>query len=78
VEDIHLLTSSDDRATEVKAFGMSARGNDLRLETRQGGAHERSLHIYVVDNVRQGNLPPSDSLTFTATCWPPTSNGRSH
>ena len=48
---------SDDRVIEVKAFGLSARGNDLWLETRQvDEAHTNGrFHLYVVDNVRQGN-----------------------
>ena len=48
---------SDDRVIEVKAFGLSARGNDLWLETRQvdEASTNGRFHIYVVDNVRQGN-----------------------
>jgi hypothetical protein len=48
---------SDDRAIEVKAFGLSARGNDLWLDTRQVDEARTNgrFHLYVVDNVRQGN-----------------------
>jgi len=48
---------SDDRVIEVKAFGLSARGNDLWLETRQVDEARTNgrFHLYVVDNVRQGN-----------------------
>jgi len=65
---------------EVKAFGLSAHGNDLWLETRQVDVTHTNgrFHLYVVDNVRQGNPPLSDSLTFTATCWPASSNGHGH
>ena len=45
------------RVIEVKAFGLSARGNDLWLETRQFDEARTNgqFHIYVVENVRQGN-----------------------
>ena len=48
---------SDGRVIEVKAFGLSARGNDLWLETRQVDEARTNgqFHIYVVENVRQGN-----------------------
>jgi hypothetical protein len=48
---------SDDRVIEVKAFGLSARGNDLWLESRQVDEARTNgrFHLYVVDNVRQGN-----------------------
>jgi len=48
---------SDNRVIEVKAFGLSARGNDLWLETRQVDEARTNgrFHLYVVDNVRQGN-----------------------
>ena len=43
---------------EVKAYGRSARGSDLWLETRQAEearSNPDGFHVYVVDNVRQGN-----------------------
>jgi hypothetical protein len=48
---------SDDRVIEVKALGLSARGNDLWLETRQVDEARTNgrFHLYAVDNVRQGN-----------------------
>ena len=48
---------SDDRIIEVKAAGGSARGADLWLETRQVDEARRNpnFHLYVVDNVRQGD-----------------------
>jgi hypothetical protein len=61
VEGMHQLTS---RATtgviEVKAFGLSARGNDLWLETRQVDEARTNgrFRLYVVDNVRKGD--PAD------------------
>jgi hypothetical protein len=44
---------------EVKAFGLSARGNELRLATRQVDEARTNgrFHLYVVDNVRRGNPP---------------------
>lgn len=49
---------SDGRVIEVKAVGGSARGQDLPLEARQIDEAESNPNfwIYVVDNVRQGDL----------------------
>jgi len=46
-----------DRVIEVKAYGQSARGQDLWLEPRQKAeaASNPDFWIYVVDNVRQGD-----------------------
>ena len=47
-----------DRLIEVKAYGASARGQDLWLETRQVEAAERDperFHLVIVENVRQGD-----------------------
>ena len=47
-----------DRLIEVKAYGSSARGQDLWLETRQVEAAESDperFHLVVVENVRQGD-----------------------
>ena len=65
---------------EVKAFGLSGRGNELWLETRQVDEARTNgrFHLYVVDNVRQATPPLSDSLTFTATYWPASWNGHGH
>jgi len=52
------LESDDGRVIEVKAYGGSARGTDLWLETRQVEEAETNpdgFHVYVVDNVRQGD-----------------------
>jgi len=48
---------------EVKTFGLSARGNDLWLETRQVDEARTNgrFHLYVVDNVRPGS-PASSRL----------------
>lgn len=48
---------SDDRLIEIKATGRSARGQDLWLEVRQveEARVNPNFHVYVVDNVRQGN-----------------------
>ena len=48
---------SDSRIIEVKAFGRSARGQDLWLEARQVAEAELNpdFWVYVVDNVRQGD-----------------------
>ena len=49
---------SDGRIIEIKAYGQSARGQDLWLETRQVDEAERNPNtfwVYVVDNVRQGD-----------------------
>jgi hypothetical protein len=49
--------ASPPRLIEVKAFGKSARGNDLWLETRQvdAGRSNPNFYLYVVENVRQGD-----------------------
>lgn len=49
---------SDGRIIEVKAYGRSARGQDLWLEARQVAEAESNpeFWVYVVDNVRQGDL----------------------
>ena len=52
------LVSDDGRVIEVKAYGRSARGSDLWLETRQfdeARSDPDRFHVYIVDNVRQGN-----------------------
>lgn len=48
---------SPPRTIEVKAYGQSARGNDLWLEVRQVEEAERNEHfyVYVVENVAQGD-----------------------
>ena len=48
---------SDGRIIEVKAYGRSARGQDLWLEARQVVEAESNpdFWVYVVDNVRQGD-----------------------
>lgn len=48
---------SSGRTIEVKAYGGSARGQDLWLEARQVAAAEsrQDFWVYVVDNVRQGD-----------------------
>lgn len=49
---------STGRIIEVKAYGRSARGSDLWLEARQveeARKNPGSFHVYVVENVRQGN-----------------------
>lgn len=50
------ITSSE-RVIEVKAYGGSARGNDLWLEVRQHEEAKRNpnFHLYLVENVRQGD-----------------------
>jgi hypothetical protein len=55
--------SSPPRLIEVKAYGRSARGQDLWLEPRQIEEADRNpdFCIYVVENVRQGD-PPGFSL----------------
>jgi hypothetical protein len=47
----------DDRIIEVKAYGRSARGQDLWLEARQVAEAEShpDFWVYVVDTVRQGD-----------------------
>jgi hypothetical protein len=54
--------SSAPRLIEVKAYGRSARDQDLWLEPRQVEEADRNpdFSIYVVENVRQG-----DSADFT-------------
>lgn len=49
--------SSPPRLIEVKAYGQSARGQDLWLEPRQVDEADRNpdFCIYVVENVRQGD-----------------------
>ena len=52
------VVSDDGRVIEVKAYGGSARGSDLWLETRQveeAKTNPDGFHVYVVDNVRQGD-----------------------
>lgn len=47
-----------DRIIEVKAYGASARGADLWLETRQVQAAEADperFHLVIVENIRQGD-----------------------
>lgn len=48
---------SGERVIEVKAYGASARGQDLWLEVRQveEARHNPEFWLYVVENVRQGN-----------------------
>ena len=49
--------ASDGRVIEVKAYGGSARGQDLWLEPRQVQEAEINpdFWLYIVENVRQGN-----------------------
>lgn len=49
--------ASSDRVIEVKAYGGSARGQDLWLEVRQveEGRSNPDFWLYVVENVRQGD-----------------------
>lgn len=52
------VVSDGGRVIEVKAYGGSARGSDLWLETRQveeAKTNPDGFHVYVVDNVRQGD-----------------------
>jgi len=52
------VVSDDGRVIEVKAYGGSARGTDLWLETRQAeeaSSNPDGFHVYAVDNVRQGD-----------------------
>lgn len=47
-----------DRIIEVKAYGTTARGNDMWLETRQvqaALADPERFHLVLVENVRQGD-----------------------
>lgn len=48
---------SPPRVIEVKAFGMSSRGYDLWLETRQVDEARKNpnFYVYVVENIRQGD-----------------------
>jgi hypothetical protein len=48
---------SPPRLIEVKAYGRSARGQDLWLEPRQVEEADRNpdFYLYVVENVRQGD-----------------------
>lgn len=49
---------STGRVIEIKAYGGSARGQDLWLEARQVEVAEQqpdAFWVYVVDNVRQGD-----------------------
>jgi hypothetical protein len=48
---------SPPRLIEIKAFGRSARGQDLWLEPSQVEEADRNpdFYVYVVDNVRQGD-----------------------
>ncbi|MFC7458158.1 protein NO VEIN domain-containing protein [Brachybacterium sp. GCM10030267] len=49
--------TGEERLIEVKAYGKSARGDDLWLEEPQveAGRTQRNFHLYVVDNVRSGD-----------------------
>jgi hypothetical protein len=49
--------SSPPRLIEIKAYGRTARGQDLWLEPRQveGADRDPDFYIYVVENVRQGD-----------------------
>ena len=52
------LVSDDGRVIEVKAYGRTARGMDLWLETGQfdeARSDPVGFHVFVVDNVKQGN-----------------------
>ncbi len=46
-----------ERVIEVKAYGRSARGEDLWLEPRQVDEADRNPHfwLYVVEDIRQGD-----------------------
>jgi hypothetical protein len=48
---------SPPRVIEVKAYGRSARGEDLLLEARQveEARYNENFYVYVVENVRQGD-----------------------
>jgi len=53
-----LVDVEGDRLIEVKAYGRSARGSDLWLESRQVEAAEadpQRFHLMDVENVRQGD-----------------------
>ena len=49
--------AGEHRTIEVKAYGGSARGQDLWLEPRQvaEAGQNPDFWLYVVDNIRQGN-----------------------
>jgi hypothetical protein len=49
--------SSPPRSIEIKAYGDSARGQELWLETRQfdAGRRDAGFWLYIVDYVRQGD-----------------------
>jgi len=49
--------AGEHRTIEVKAYGGSARGQDLWLEPRQfdEAVQNPNFWLYVVDNIRQGN-----------------------
>ena len=59
VEDKGTLADIEgDRLIEVKAYGASARGQDLWLEPRQVEAAERyreRFHLIIVENIGQGD-----------------------
>lgn len=47
-----------DRIIEVKAYGRSARGSDMWLETKQveaALAQPETFHLVLVENIRQGD-----------------------
>jgi len=48
---------SGDRLIEVKGYSETCRGNDLWLETPQAQAavSRANVHLYLVENVRQGD-----------------------
>lgn len=59
--------TSADRIIEVKAYGGSARGADLWLETRQideANKNSDRFWLYVVDNLRQGDRAKFRLLRF--------------
>jgi len=49
--------ASPPRVIELKAFGKSARGNDLWLETRQleEARNNPNFYLYIAENIRQGD-----------------------
>jgi hypothetical protein len=63
---------SGDRLIEVKAYGGSARGNDLWLEPAQVAAalaEPDRFWLYVVDNVSQGDPGQFRLLRFGGAIW---------
>jgi hypothetical protein len=48
---------SGDRLIQIKGFAETSRGNDLRLEPPQAQAavSRPNVHLYLVENVRQGD-----------------------